>query len=288
MAVKIRLGRFASMANFKKGAALDKAVGTEDYFPTQGSVKSNVVSMTEADRRFGAPCGPVPASFRRLPVRLEICASPASVQELQTATTLREPFLIKNYPAPYVHDIVRAFRQLSGLKSYLEVGTFDRGNLRYVSSLLADDALLIGVDTQDEPNRDAQLRSLLKPGQRYVSIVGDSRESSVVQKVAQALNGAPLQATFIDGCHTAHAVLCDYANYGDMVASGGVVMFHDSVWEGDDTYKGSADALAEIDKLDPIYLVPGQGHPYRFMRTMWRDAVWGVVAVHLKDAPGVS
>lgn len=261
-----------------------KTVGSSDYFPTQGiaDLPTVVATMTERDRAFGAPCGPAPASFRRLPARLAICSAPASAQEVKTASFLRRPFLIDGYAAPYVLDIVRAFRLLAGVQTYLEVGTFDRGNLRYVSSLLADDALLIGVDTQEEPKRDAQLRSLLKPGQRYVSIVGDSREPAIIGKVVTALAGAPLQAAFIDGCHTAHAVLCDYANYGDVVAPGGVVMFHDSVWEGDATYKGSADALAEIDKLDPIYLVPGEGSCYRFMRPMFRDPVWGVVGVHLK------
>jgi hypothetical protein len=45
-------------------------------------------------------------------------------------------------------------------------------------------------------------------------------------------------------------------------------------------YKGVADALAEIDKLDPLYLIPGERPCYRFMRPMWRDETWGVVAVH--------
>jgi predicted O-methyltransferase YrrM len=210
---------------------------------------------------------------------MAICADTASSEELACAERLRHPFLIPGYPEPYMLDIVRAFRLLRGRRSYLEIGTFDRGNLAFTSTLLADDAVLIGVDTQDEQRRDALLSASLKPGQRYVSIVGDSRHRETVERVNAFLRSsglASLDAVFIDGNHIGSAVMSDYANFGGMVASGGIVMFHDSLWEGDTQFKGVADALAEIDKVDPIYLVPGEGPCHRFMRTMSREAQWGV------------
>jgi Methyltransferase domain len=258
-----------------------KTVG-EAYFPSQKPVSRSVVSITSADHRYGAPLGPIPTSFRRIPSSLEVCRPPASPQELAEADQARAPFLIADYAKPYMSDIVRAFRLLRGMRTYVEIGIFDRGNLNYASSLLAEDALIVGVDPQAEPERDATVRRLIKPGQTYVNVVGDSREPNVGYAVRNALGTRAVDAVFIDGNHTAHAVLCDYVNYGEMIKPGGFVLFHDSLWEGDDTFKGSGDAIAEIDKLDPIYLVPGEGPCYRFMRPLWRDSVWGVVGVHCR------
>lgn len=266
------------------GESTEERAGTGNYFPTQRPAESIQSTITDLDRSFGAPFGPVPASFRVLPEALQPCNAPATQSELALAAEARKPFEIPDYPPSYLHDIVRAFRLLKERRVFLEIGTFDRGNLAYVSRLLADDALLIGVDVQDEPARDALLRSVLKPRQTYISIVGDSRSPDTVAKAANHLTSfSGLDAVFIDGCHTAHGVMCDYANYGELVRPNGLIMTHDSLWEGSTEYKGSADALAEIDRLDPIYLVPGEGPAYRFMRSLWRDAMWGVVGIHVKS-----
>lgn len=253
----------------------------DEYFPTQRPLEQNIVTITDLDRKYGASVGPVPTSARVIPPALKICVPLANEEELKFAAACRLPFQIEGYQDSYMHDIIRAFRLISGRKTYLEVGTFDRGNLAYVARLLADDALLIGVDMQEEEDRDRLLRSQLKPGQTYISVVGDSRDPATVANVQNALRGHALDAVFIDGGHTAHTVMCDYVSYGELVAPNGLVMFHDSMWEGNDTFKGTADALAEIDRFDPIYLVNGVGAPHRFIRPMWRDEIWGVVGVHL-------
>ncbi len=260
-----------------------KQVGSADYFPSQRQAEP-VKTITDIDRQFGAPFGPVPASFRVLPKSLDPCIPLASDEELQFAYACRKSFLIQGYQEPYMNDIVRAFRLIKGKQTYLEVGTFDRGNLAYAAQLLADDAILIGVDIQQEDAHDELLRRSLKPRQTYISIVGDSRAEETVEQVRNALGyGYVLDAAFIDGGHTAHAVMCDYVNYGEIVRPGGLVLLHDSLWEGSGDYKGSADALSEIDRLDPIYLVAGEGPPHRFMRPMWRDEIWGVVGIHLRN-----
>jgi predicted O-methyltransferase YrrM len=217
---------------------------------------------------------------------MEVCVADATEEELALAARVRRPFFISGYQEPYMRDIVRAFRLLHGRKSYLEIGTFDRGNLAYVSTLLANDAVLVGVDTQEESRRDGLLRSNLKPGQRYISVVGDSQDPGTLAQVRAQVGS--LDAIFIDGNHVASAALSDYANYGAMVGAGGLAMFHDSLWEGDAKHKGVADALAEIDRLDPIYLVPGEGPCHRFMRTMGREAKWGVVGIHFIDQAAAS
>lgn len=266
----------------RENDASGENVGSKEYFPTQTFVDS-ITTITDADRKVGAPLDPVPAAFLRCPAPLNICQPPASDEEAEAALEIRRGFFIDNYAEPYILDIVRSFRLLRGMRTYIEIGTFDRGNLAYVSSILADDAIIIGLDIQAEEARDARLKSVLKRGQKYVSVVGDSRDEDVVRRVKAALDGRPVDAVFIDGNHTAHAVMCDYVNFGELVRKGGAVLFHDSLWEGTSQWKGTADALAEIDKLEPIYLVPGQLPCRRFMRVLWRDAIWGVVAVRLVD-----
>lgn len=269
------------MSGFDKIGTRSSKVGGADYFPTQKAPDRSPSTISDNDRKYGAPLGPIPRSFLRIPRDLAICNPLASAEELEVAKRCRQPFLIDGYGTPYMHDVVRAFRTIRGKRTYIEVGTFDRGNLAYASDLLADDALLIGIDLQAEETRDAKLRQTLKPSQRYLSIVGDSRTPETIASVKAALGDRPLDAIFVDGGHTAHAVMCDYVNYGEMVYPGGVIMFHDSLWEGTSVYKGCADALAEIDKLDPIYLVDGKTPCHRFMRTLWRDEMWGIVGVHL-------
>lgn len=263
-----------------------RTVGKKDYFPTQGAELSLETTITNEDRAYGAPLGPVPRSFLRIPAWLSKCAGPATDEEIAYALKCRAPFAIPGYPDPYMPDIVRAFRLVSRARTYIEIGTFDRGNLAYVSQLLADDALLIGVDIQAESDRDARLRSVLKPSQRYVSVVGDSRAPATIDAALAALDGLPLDCVFIDGGHTAHAVMCDYVNFGERVRPEGLVMFHDSLWEGDARFKGTSEALSEIDRFDPIYLVPGAAPCRRFMRAMWKDEIWGVVGVHRVERNG--
>jgi SAM-dependent methyltransferase len=220
---------------------------------------------------------PIPDEFKITPDDLAICVPLPSESEQEGALKIRREFLIEGQPEPYVDDCVRAFRRLKGLRTYLEVGIFDRGNLAYLSGLLADDALLIGVDSQEDEDKDALLRTKLKPGQQYAFVKGDSRQPETAAAVSEILSGRALDAVFIDGDHTAYGVMCDFTNYRPLVRHGGLMMFHDCLWEGDATFKGACDALAEIDKLTPIYLVPGRGDCRRFMRPLFRDPIWGVV-----------
>lgn len=258
---------------------LARVVGDKDYFPSQKRAEASVETITNDLRANGAPHYPKPKAFLDVPDWLEICQPVAQPDDLSACSNVRSSFMLPDFPKPFVYDIVRAFRLLRGAKTYVEVGTFDRGNLAYVASLLADDALIVGVDIQAEETQDAKLRSVLKPGQQYVSVVGNSQDPATVAKVRQTLGNRPLDAVFIDGDHTAYGAMSDYVNYGELVTAGGFVLFHDSLWEGDGKYKGVADALSEIDRLEPIYLVTGNGPIYRFMRPMFRDPLWGIVGV---------
>ncbi len=249
----------------------------EQLFPTQKEAQN--VPLLSVDIEIGAPHAPLPASFYRVPQRINVCQPLPTEEEIANLIELRRPFNIGDYQTPYVADVLRAFRLLKGAKTYLEIGTFDRGNLAYVSSLLAEDAVIIGLDVVQEKSRDDLLRSHLRPGQTYHSVVGSSRDRATVNKVQEILAGRQLDSIFIDGDHTAYGVMSDYASYEHLVDVSGVILFHDSVWEGDGLYKGSADALAEIDRLDPVYLVDGENPVRRFLRPMFKNPLWGVVGV---------
>jgi Methyltransferase domain len=227
----------------------------------------------------GGPFGPIPRSFSIVPEALHCCEALASVDEVAEARAIRSSFAIGNNPEAWMGDVIRAFRLIKGRRTYLEIGTEDRGNLAFASTLLADEAILIGIDTRDNPIQDDKLRSLIKPTQTYLSIVGDSRLPSTFAPVEAALQGHQLDAVFIDGDHTAHSVVCDYTNAEAFVQNDGVIMFHDSLWEGGGLYKGTADALAEINTIDPVYLIDATSPPRRFMRAMWKASLWGVVGV---------
>jgi hypothetical protein len=257
-----------------------------DYFPTQyrsrtttGTDSTQTNTITGFDRTCGAPHAPIPRSFFVVDPKLEVCQEIPSADEIKDVLDIRQPFSIPGYPKPFVTDVVRAFRLLKDKSTYLEIGIFDRGNLAYASSILSPNAVLIGVDTQEETNLDNLLITKLKKSQTYETVVGNSRASTTVSRVKSILGKGKLDAVFIDGDHTAYGAMSDYALYENMISSDGIVLFHDSVWEGAEGYKGVADALAEIDKIDPVYLIDASNPCRRFMRPMWRDQLWGVVGV---------
>jgi Methyltransferase domain len=253
----------------------------ETLFPSQVPPKSEmaVADIAKEDVALGAPFWPVPKSFLRVDPRLRQCQPLAAASETDAILALRSKFRVGDYHDPYVNDISRAFRLMRGKRYYVEIGTFDRGNLAYMSTILSDEAVLIGVDTQDEPNRDALLRSMLKPGQTYHSVVGSSRNRNVVDRVRALIGEERLDGIFIDGDHTAYGALTDYANYESMVSDNGVIFLHDSIWEGNVQFKGVADALEEINRHDRVYLIDGANPCRRFGRVMFRNEVWGVVGV---------
>jgi predicted O-methyltransferase YrrM len=238
-----------------------------------------IETLSLAEFKVGAPFAPLPRSFYQVDPRLSIAQPLASSEEIAATVAERAKFRVGEYAEPYVSDVLRAFRLLRGKRTYLEIGIFDRGNLSYVASLLADDAVLIGVDIQADEERDALLRQALKPGQTFHVVIGSSRDPEVVAEVGRLLGDRKLDGIFIDGDHTAYGAMCDHALYETFVADDGLILFHDSVWEGDESYKGVCDALDELSRVEPIYMIDGSNPVRRFCRPIWRDSLWGVVAV---------
>ncbi|UUR08089.1 class I SAM-dependent methyltransferase [Sphingomonas glaciei] len=252
----------------------------EGLYSTQYVEATRKIETLNLDEyKVGAPFAPLPRSFYVVDPRLSVVQPKATDDEIAATVEQRGKFRVGDYAEPYVADVLRAFRLLRGKKTYLEIGIFDRGNLSYVASLLDDDAILIGVDIQADEERDAVLRASLKPSQQYHVVIGSSRDPEVVAQVGRLLGERKLDGIFIDGDHTAYGAMCDHALYEQYVADDGVILFHDSVWEGDETFKGVCDALDELSRVEPVYMVDGSNPVRRFSRPLWRDSLWGVVAV---------
>jgi hypothetical protein len=67
---------------------------------------------------------------------------------------------------------------------------------------------------------------------RSTLIVGRSECSSTIEKVRTYVDS--IDVLFIDGNHTYEGVAGDWSKYHDLVRSGGIIAFHDSVYRGGD------------------------------------------------------
>lgn len=177
-------------------------------------------------------------------------------------------------------DKIRALRLLAGRRSYLEVGTRDKSNLRYVSSLLAPGATVVDVDIAPNSEAAARLRGDLGGSQIHHEIVGDSSAAKTVEAVKALAPEDGFEGVFIDANHVAAFVLSDFAHYGELVARDGYIFFHDARWEGNETAKGVAHALDILQRQYPVYQIVGAGEVSHFFPPLrhGRD-LWGGVAI---------
>ncbi len=205
---------------------------------------------------------------------------PPSPDELEMATAIRRQFLFAGEGSPYMVDVVRAMRLLRGRRTYIEVGTYDKGCLAYFSKLLAADAHLVDVDIEARPERTTMLREFLTPAQRLTTVVGDSTRAETLAAVEAAVGLGRADAIFIDGNHTASFAMADYVNFERFLAPGGLLFFHDVYWEGDGQEYGVARAMEWIDRRHPVHVIFADHPVHRFLPWMTRsESVWGGVAV---------
>lgn len=218
-----------------------------------------------------------------LPPQLDVVGPLPTPKELEAANAVRGPFLFPNERLPYMNDVVRAMRLVRGRRRYVEVGTYDKGCLAYVSGLLSTDALLVDVDIEAREDHTRRLRSALRPGQKLETVVGDSGTDETLDRVKSALKGEPADAIFIDGNHSAAYVWSDYARFSELLAPGGVLLFHDIYWQGEGKTLGSAEAMGWIDRQDPVYVSYAEDPVHRFFPCFWSEpAVWGGVGIILR------
>lgn len=218
--------------------------------------------------------------LHKIPEDLELCAAPASSDELETFLGVRRRYADDVEKALPEHDKVRAFRLLKGMSRYLEVGTFDKFNLCYVSGLLSPSATMIDLDIAENPPAERRLREDLAPGQTYHSIVGDSMKEETRDKVLELAGKDPFDAVFIDANHMARYAMNDFALYGELVSADGYVFFHDVKFEGGEKGKGVSQALEVLQRFVPIYeVISDDPVTHWFPPLSQRKVFWGGVAI---------
>lgn len=119
-------------------------------------------------------------------------------------------------------------------KVVVEIGTAWGGSLFCWAQAADPEALLVSVDIPGGVGGGGYLaesvphfKNFCFDTQHLVSVIGDSRDPSVIRQVHDALGGRRIDLLFIDGDHSYRGVKGDFECYGPLVSPGGVVMFHD-------------------------------------------------------------
>ncbi|HZT15384.1 MAG TPA: class I SAM-dependent methyltransferase [Gaiellaceae bacterium] len=111
---------------------------------------------------------------------------------------------------------------------------------------------------------DAELEDALKRlgvGHKVHLLVGDSRTVEPPP--------GPLELLFVDGDHSYEGARADFARWGDFVAPGGHLLFHDAVDTGGygNVYPGVARAVVEVARDARWRREPGAGSIAHFVKT---------------------
>jgi predicted O-methyltransferase YrrM len=126
-------------------------------------------------------------------------------------------------------EIIPALEQFERLRPQrvCEIGTAAGGTLYLLTRVSAPDALVVSIDLAISPHTRVLRERLARPGQRIVSLAGDSHSEETALELERLLDGKPLDALFIDGDHSYDGVRTDFERYGRLVRSGGIIALHD-------------------------------------------------------------
>jgi cephalosporin hydroxylase len=116
----------------------------------------------------------------------------------------------------------------------------------------------------------------------YHAITGDSIALETLAQVKAALGPRQADAIFCDSSHMYNHTLAEFDLYFPLVKSGGVLMYHDCFWEGNEVDKGKCQAMEAIDRLIPVYCVYTTEPVHRFRARSEKGDVWGGVAIIIK------
>jgi hypothetical protein len=268
------------------------SLGTARSAKVDRRVEAVKFQFSESTERGALQLAPQPKPTRRVPgdflaiPQLLVKSNPAATpDELLTAMTIRRPYCaVGNMPEPYMVDPIRAFRLLEGARVYIEVGTRDKGNIAWAArTILAPGAAIIDVDIETFPQHEQMLRRELGNDFEYHSIVGDSVRDKVLDDVRAALHGRLADGIFCDSSHMYNHTLTEFDRYFALLRPGGILMFHDCYWEGNETDKGKAQALAQIDRFDPVWVAYADDPIHRFLPLSRKgDGSWGGMAIILR------
>jgi len=218
----------------------------------------------------------IPFTFRAIPSSLDVTVPPADQLNLAVAMAVRRAFNFPGWPEPYMNDIVRAFRLAKGQRSYIEVGSRDKGNIAWLAAhVLADDATIIDLDIEAFPENEGRLRTYLKPDQTLHVLTGSCLDPATLDAVGRILNGRGADLVFCDTLHEYQHTMSEFDAYYPLVRPGGHLFFHDCYYAGSTAVKGKSLALGQIDRLTPVYSVFADEPTHRFLPRETNAAVWG-------------
>jgi predicted O-methyltransferase YrrM len=219
--------------------------------------------------------------FRDIPPQLQKIDAPVSDAEITNALDIRKRFELDAWNDPYMVDLCRAFRLVDGAGVYIEVGTRDKGNLAWLAPKLAPGATMIDVDI--DRFEESERRLLKEIGDiNYHRITGDSIGGETLQQVRAALGGRQADAIFCDSSHMFKHTLAEFDLYFPLLRSGGVLMYHDCFWEGNESHKGKMQAMQAIDRFVPVYCVYMDEPVHRYVPRSEKTDVWGGVSIMIK------
>lgn len=126
-------------------------------------------------------------------------------------------------------EILPALEAIQALRPQrvCEIGTSAGGTLYLLTRVSAPDALIVSIDLAISPHTRALRERFAQPGQRVVSLAGDSHAEETAAGLERLLEGQPLDVLFIDGDHSYDGVRADFERYAPLVRSGGIVALHD-------------------------------------------------------------
>jgi predicted O-methyltransferase YrrM len=129
-----------------------------------------------------------------------------------------------------LEELVPALERIAELRPrrVCEIGTSAGGTLYLLTRVSEPDALIVSIDLTIAPHTAALRERFARPGQRLVSIAGDSHsEEETAAELERLLAGEKLDVLFIDGDHSYEGIRADFERYAPLVREGGIIALHD-------------------------------------------------------------
>jgi predicted O-methyltransferase YrrM len=212
--------------------------------PTRASIRSTSVSVGRRSERLACVISGPARVLRIAENALDAFGAWRRFRRAPTALSEAYEFVAsfrygEVQPAPFQirEEIIGLLERLSEQppRSIVELGTARGGTLFLLTRVAAHDATLVSVDMADGPfgggyprTHAPLLKSFARERQTIHLIRGDTHSPATFDRVRQAV-GAPIDLLFIDADHTYEGVRGDYEMYAPLVASGGLIGFHDIV-----------------------------------------------------------